>query len=366
MKSAYLTGLRQLEICDELEPKITRPDEVLLRIDRVGICGSDVHYYLSGRIGDQVLKYPATVGHECAGTVVEIGPAVERLRPGDRVAVDPAIVCGQCDQCRGGRSNTCREVLFMGCPGEAPGALTEYCVLPEANCLPIPGNVTLEQAALAEPLSVALHAIRLAGDDPDLRGAKMGLSPSHGPDVRIAVLGAGPIGLGVLLCAKARAPCTAYVADLIDERLKVARRCGADWTGNAHRHDAAALIARQEPQGLDLVFECSGDPACIDQGQRLLAPGGTLVLVGIPPADRVGFDPHLARRKELSFRNVRRQRDCMIPAIQMIAEGQIDVSPLMTHRFALEQGREAFELVAGYRDGVIKAIVDVSAVQSGP
>jgi L-iditol 2-dehydrogenase len=346
MKVAYFTGLRELEIRDAPEPRLQRPGDVLLRIDRVGVCGSDVHYYLNGRIGDQVLKYPATIGHECAGTVIEVGPAVEHLRPADRVAVDPAIVCGQCDQCRAGRPNTCRELQFMGCPGEALGAVAEYRVLPAENCFPIPQNMTLDQAVLVEPLSVGLHAVRLG---------------QLASEMRVAVFGAGPIGLGVLLWAKATAPCRVYMTDLFEERLEVARRCGADWTGHASRDDVAAAIRGQEPRGLDLVFECSGDPACIDQAQRLLTPGGTLVLVGIPPVDQVSFDPHVMRRAELTFKNVRRQIGCVGPVIEMIGRHQIDTAPLLTHNFPLAQIREAFELVAGYRDGVIKAVVEVSS-----
>ena len=348
MKVACLTGLRELEIHEQPEPKTERADAVLLRIDRVGVCGSDVHYYLRGRIGDQVLQYPATIGHECSGTVMEVGSAVEGLVSGDRVAVDPAMICGRCDQCRAGRLNTCRELEFMGCPGEAPGALAEYRVLPGENCLAIPENMSLDQAALVEPLSIGLHAVRLG---------------EVSPGTRIAVLGTGPIGLSVLLCAKAQAPCTIYATDLLRERLEVARQCGADWTGNAKRDDVTAAIIEQEPRGLDVVFECSGDPVCIDQAQRLLTPGGTLVLVGIPATPQVDFDVHLMRRRELSFKNVHRQRGCVQPVIDWIAQGRIDPDPLLTHRFPLARIREAFELVAGYHDGVVKAVLDLSGAE---
>ncbi len=345
MKVAYFTGLRELEIREEPRPKLDRPDAVLLRIDRVGVCGSDVHYYRNGRIGDQVVEYPATIGHECAGTVVEVGSAVGRLRPADRVAVDPAMVCGECDQCLAGRPNTCRELQFMGCPGEAPGAVAEYRVLPAENCFAIPEGVTLEQAVLVEPLSVGLYAVRLG---------------RLGQEMRVGIFGAGPIGLSVLLCAKARASCRVYMTDLLDERLEVARQCGADWTGNAAGEDVEGAIGGREPRGLDLVFECSGDPACIDRAQRLLGPGGTLVLVGIAPVEQVSFDPHIMRRMELTFKNVRRQIGCVRPVIEMIGRGQIDPGPLLTHRFPLGRIREAFELVAGYRDGVIKAVIGLS------
>jgi len=348
MKVAHFTGLRELEIVEVPKPKLDRSDSVLLRIDRVGVCGSDVHYYVRGAIGDQTIEYPATLGHECAGTVMEVGAAVGALKPGDRVAVDPAMVCGQCDQCRVGRLNTCRKLQFMGCPDEAPGAVAEYRVVPAGNCLPLPDGVTLDQAVLVEPLSVALYAVGL-GEVP--------------PAARIAVFGAGPIGLGVLLCAKARTPCHVFVTDLLDQRLEVARRCGADWTGNAETEDVTAAISEQEPLGLDLVFECSGDPACIDRAQQLLAPGGKLMMVGIPPTKQIDFNVHWMRRKELTFKNVRRQKGCVAPAIRLIDEGRIDANRLLTHRFPLDQIREAFELVAGYRDGVIKAVVDISAAE---
>lgn len=345
MKAAFFTALRQVELREVPDPKLQQPDEVLLRIDRVGVCGSDVHYYTHGRIGAQGLRYPATVGHECSGTVLEVGPAVERLQPGDRVAIDPAIVCGTCDQCRAGRLNTCRNVRFMGCFDQTPGALAEYSVMPAENCLKLPESLSLDEGALLEPLSVGLHAVRL-GD--------------VYPAARVAVLGAGPIGLSVVACAKAVAPCSIYVTDPLDYRLEAARQCGADWTGNPKQTDVVCEILDRDPWGLDLVFECSGDPACINQAQELLTPGGTLVLVGIPEEVMVPVDVHVMRVKELTFKNVRRQKGCLAPAIRLLAEQQIDARPLVTHRFALTETREAFELVAGYREGVIKAIVDVS------
>lgn len=345
MKVACFTALHCIELLDAPEPVLRRPGDVLLRIDRVGICGSDVHYYREGRIGDQVLQYPATLGHECSGSVLETGPAVRGLKAGDRVAVDPAFPCGECDQCLGGRAHTCRRLLFMGCPGEAPGALAERYVAPAACCAAIPASMSLDEAMLVEPLSIGLHAVRLS---------------QLAAGMKIAILGAGPIGLSVLLCAKATAPCTAFLTDLLDQRLAVARQCGADTVLNARRSDVVATIAQAQPQGLDLVFECSGDPACVEQGQSLLGPGGALVMVGIPPLDAVAFDPHRARRFELRFQAVRRQNDCVRPVIGLIASRRLDPAPLLTHHFPLSRISAAFELVAGYSDGVIKAAVDVS------
>ena len=350
MKSAFFTAIHQIEILDEPVPSISRADEVLVRIDRLGVCGSDVHYFTDGRIGDDIVPLPASLGHECAGTVVEVGPSVESLSVGDRVAVDPAVACGECDQCMKGRSNTCRNMNFMGCPNQGPGAAAEFRVLPAGNCFVVPEGITLDQAALVEPLSVGLYAVRMAA----LR-----------PEAKIAILGSGPIGLSVLLSAKATGTCTTFVTDLLDARLAVARTCGADWTKKTIQdHPAAATelenaIRGEVPDGLDVVFECTGDPRCIDQAQRLLTPGGTLIMIGITPETQVTFDAHLMRRTELTFKNVRRQEDCMKPVIDLMAAGKINADPMLTHHFPLDKIQEAFELVAGYRDGVVKAMVDI-------
>ena len=323
---------------------------MLLQIDRVGICGSDVHYYLEGRIGDQVLQYPATLGHECSGTVLETGPAVRGLKAGDRVAVDPAFPCGACDQCLSGRAHTCRRLRFMGNPGQAPGAAAERYVAPAACCAAIPASMSLDEAMLVEPLSIGLHAVRLS---------------QLAAGMKIAILGAGPIGLSVLLCAKATAPCTALVTDLLDERLAVARRCGADavWNAAAERRCRGDRPSRAAGAGPGLrVFRRSGL-----RGAGPIAPAARrrLMMVGIPPVDAVAFDPHRMRRFELRFQAVRRQNDCVLPVIRLIADGGSIPSPLLTHRFPLSEISAAFELVAGYRDGVIKAVVDVSRLDRG-
>jgi L-iditol 2-dehydrogenase len=347
MKLAQFTGLRKIEIVEGPHPTPAATDDVLVKIERLGVCGSDVHYFREGRIGNQVVAFPASLGHECAGTIVEIGSGVTTLKPGDRVAIDPSISCGTCDQCLAGRENTCRNLRFMGSPGEAPGAAAEFTVLPARNCFPLPDSISLEVGVLVEPLAIGLHAVRLAA-------IRDGSS--------IGILGAGPIGLSVLFCAKAIVPsCTVIMTDLLDERLAAATRCGADWTANARdkEKDVLATIARQRPLGLDIVFECSGDPAAIDHAQRLLAPGGMLMLVGIPPVERVSFDPHPTRRRELTLKNVRRQTGCMAAVIELIADGRIDPRPMLTHRFPLARIAEAFELVEGYRDGVIKAIIEI-------
>jgi L-iditol 2-dehydrogenase len=345
MKAAFLTAIRQIQVREAPEPKLNGPRDVLVKVETVGVCGSDVHYYNAGRIGSQRVEFPWITGHECAGTVVAVGPAVTHLRPGERVAIDPLAPCGACDQCRAGRAHTCRNQKFLGCPGQLPGALCEFLVMPAESCFPVPENLTAVQAAVVEPFSIGVYARQLSLARP---GAK------------IAVLGTGPIGLCVLLACRAEGECTIFATDLVDERLEVARRCGAAWVGNPTRQDIVAEISRLEPLGLDFVFECAGEQETLDQGVELLKPGGTLLIVGIPEQDRVGFSIHLMRRKELRIENVRRQNLCMAPAIELVARGAVCLDPLVTHHFPLEETQAAFEMVAARRDGVVKAVIHVT------
>jgi L-iditol 2-dehydrogenase len=205
--------------------------------------------------------------------------------------------------------------------------------------------MTLVQAAAVEPFSIGLYAQRMARLED---GAK------------IAILGAGPIGLCTLLASRAAARCTAYVTDLLDERLEVARRSGATWTGNPRKCDVVQAINQMEPLGVDFVFECAGQQETVDQAVEILKPGGTLLIIGIPEVDRLSFPIHSARRKELTIRNVRRQNECMAPAIEMVASGKVNLDTIVTHHFSLAETKKAFDLVADYRDGVVKAIIHVS------
>lgn len=346
MRAMMLTGKRRMALRRIPLPRLKKPDDVLLRIDAVGVCGSDVHYYLDGRIGCQVVRYPYPVGHECAGTVKAVGRSVRGLRPGDRVAIEPAVACGVCDQCRCGRPHTCRNLLFLGCPNQLGGSMTDFMVMPARCCYTIPAGMTAERAALVEPLSIGLYAADLAGD---IRGRAIG------------ILGSGPIGLCVLLSTRLRGAGKVYITDKIEARLKAAQRAGATWTGNPDRTDIVAAIGRREPLLLDVVFECCGQQAAVDQALKLLKPGGTLVMVGIPTVPRIALDIDLARRKEIAFQNVRRQNHCFEPALRMLANGTINADFMITHRFPFERSRQAFEQVAGYRDGVIKAMLDLRA-----
>jgi L-iditol 2-dehydrogenase len=345
MLAMRLTGIRQMRMFDTAKPKIVRDNDVLIRMTQVGVCGSDVHYYTSGKIGSQIVQYPFTVGHEGAGIVENTGSAVTRVKPGDRIAIEPAVSCLQCDQCRAGRPHTCRNLLFLGCPGQIEGCLKEYLVMPDNCCYPIPDSMSLVEASLSEPLAIGVYAVKLA----DLHA-----------DANIGIIGCGPIGLSVLLAVKNQMCNNVYVTDKIDARLKFAKSLGADWIGNHNSGNTTAQIINCEPALLDTVFECCGQQDAVNQALKILKPGGKLVMVGIPETDSIAFNMDDMRRKELCVQNVRRQNHCVQTALDMIASRKCIVGPMATHHFRFSETAEAFDLVANYRDGVIKAMINIS------
>jgi L-iditol 2-dehydrogenase len=342
MKAAVLTGIRTIEIKEVPTPSLRSDKDILLRVTAVGLCGSDLQYYAAGRIGSDVVRYPFIIGHECVAVAEKVGKEVENIKPGDRVVVEPAVSCGECDQCLQGRPNTCRNLRFLGCPGQLDGSLAELIVMPGSNCYPLEKDIPTKQAILAEPLSIGIYSIRLMG------------KPSVS---RIAILGSGPIGLSVGLAAQDIGIQKIDMTDKIEDRLVASKKVGAVWTGNPDRTDIVAKIMEMEPSGLDAVFECCGDQDALDQAVELLKPGGKLLIVGIPETDLVTFDAHRLRRKEIIIRNIRRQNACIPAAIDLISRKHPDLDFMVTHAFTLEETQKAFDLVENYRDGVIKAII---------
>ncbi len=343
MKSMMLTGIRQMEMKDVPAPEIIKDSDVLIRLKVLAVCGSDVHYYVSGKIGSQVVEYPFPVGHECAGIVEKVGSSVKNVKPGDRIAVEPAMSCNECDQCKSGRPHTCRNLTFLGCPGQADGSLSEFIVMPEHSCFPIPDHMTFDQAAISEPLAIGVYAVN--------RSIPM-------KDAKIGILGFGPIGMSVQLPAIAKGAEKIYATDKIDDRLHIARESGATYAGNVTNTDVAKEILELEPQGLDVIFECCGQQEAIEQAFDLLKPGGVLMLIGIPEFDRWSFPVDKGRHKEVTIINVRRQNGAVEETLDILANGTVDVSNMPTHRFSFADTKKAFDLVASYGDGVMKAMID--------
>jgi len=343
MKALVLTGSKQLEIIEVPQPKIVNNTDVLLKLAYVGICGSDIRYYEDSRVGAQVVTYPYRIGHECSATVAQVGKAVKNVRVGDKVVVEPAVSCHKCDQCKMGRENTCRNLKFLGTPGQFDGCLCEYMVMPEESCLVIDDKLTLVQAAMCEPFTIGVYA------------AKQGQGPCSD---KIAILGSGPIGLSCMTAARIKGAKKIYMTDKINSRLAVAKRHGADWAGNPDQSDIVKQINELQPGGVDVVYECAGQQSTIDEGIEILRPGGKIVLVGIPREERVSFSIDKIRRKEITIVNIRRQNRSTEDAIKLLAEKKANIDFMVTHRFNFEDSIKAFDIVAGYKDGVIKAMIE--------
>ncbi|MBL7215834.1 MAG: alcohol dehydrogenase catalytic domain-containing protein [Phycisphaerae bacterium] len=346
MKSQMLTAIGQVELREVPAPAIGNPNDVLLKIAYVGVCGSDVHYYETGRIGSQVVQFPFTVGHECSATVVDFGSAVNGLEKGEPVVVEPAVSCWQCDQCKAGRPHTCRQLKFLGCPGQIEGCLSEYLVMPAECCFPTKEKITLQQGVLCEPFAIGVYAVGQSQ-------LQVGQTA--------AILGAGPIGLSCLAAAQVRSATNIYVTEKISERIKIANNAGATWVGNPDSENVVASILKQQPDGVDIVYECAGQQETLDHAIEILKPGGKLMAIGIPRQSRVSFCPDLIRRKEISVINVRRQNHCTQKAIDLLAEDKVNLDFMITHTFDFNRTSEAFDLVANYREGVVKALIKVES-----
>jgi L-iditol 2-dehydrogenase len=338
-----LSGIKKMEMKKVPDPLIINEKDVKIKMKVVGICGSDIHYFVNGRIGSQIVDFPFTLGHEGAGDVVETGTGVTRVRPGDRIAIEPAMPCMECDQCIAGRPHTCRKLRFLGCPGQAEGCLSEYIVMPESSCFPIEDNMSYDEAVISEPLAIGVYAVRQA---------------VHVKGLTAGILGFGPIGMSVMMAGFAAGTGKTYVTDKIGRRTAMALETGAAWSGNPGSEDVVKEILKKEPGGLDMIFECCGSQDAMDQAIDLVKPGGKIMIVGIPEFDNWSFNADKIRRKEINLVNIRRQNHALEETINLLASGKINLKSMVTHRFAFEESPDAFNLVAGYRDGVMKAMID--------
>lgn len=344
VKAVQLTGIRQMKIAELPKPQIERDTDVLVKVKVVGVCGSDMHYYTEGRIGSNEVEYPYIVGHECSGIVEQAGKAVNRVKVGDEVVVNPAQSCYECDQCRMGRENTCRNLRFLGTPGGGTGCLCEYIVMPERNLFNITGKMNLETAALCEPFTIGVYTIQQAGIKKDSSAA---------------IFGAGPIGLSCMIAAKETGIERVYMTERVEARCKAAAEHGACWVGNPDKQSVVEGICSQESLGVDVALECAGRQSTLDEAIKVLRPGGILAIIGIPGFERISFRIDTIRRKELTILNIRRQNRCEEKAIELITSGKVNIDFMLTHRFAIEKTAEAFDMVEGYRDGVIKAVIEL-------
>src|SRR5258708_35697376 len=292
------------------------PNEVLVEMKAIGVCGSDVHYYEHGKIGSVVVRQPLILGHEAAGVIVEVGEGVSKERTGQRVALEPGVPCRICRECRSGRYNLCRNVQFFGTP-PVDGAFTNYVTIPTDFAYTLPDQLSFEEGALIEPLSVGLWACRKA----QLQGGD-----------RVLVTGAGPIGLMAMKVAFALGAADVILTDIFPQRLEVARKLGATRTVNVAQESLADAGIEA-----DVLIECSGNPSALKDGIRTLRPAGKAVAVGMGPGEEMSVPISFLQNNEITFTGIFRYANTYQDAIALVATGRIDLNPLITGRYSLEQ-----------------------------
>ena len=343
MRASRLHGVRDLRLEDLLRPA-AGTGQVLLKVAAVGVCGSDVHYYLHGRIGSQVVTGPIIMGHEFAAWIAGLGPGVQDLSIGQLVAVDPAISCGQCEPCQQGHPNLCPYVRFCGTP-PIDGVFAEYTLMPADNCFPLPPEIGPVEGAMLEPLGIAIHSV-------DLAHLQAGAT--------VAVLGAGPIGLLIAAVARAAGASAIYMTEPLPHRRQFALDYVASATLDPDTTDVVSEIMRlTDGRGVDVAFEAAGASDTPQQAAAVARIGGKVILAGIPADDTLILNASTVRRKGLALKAVRRMKHTYPRAIRLVQAGSVDLKPLASHHFPLERITDAFELVANYQDGVLRAIVQV-------
>jgi L-iditol 2-dehydrogenase len=341
VKAVRLYAPRSLRIDELAQPELGE-DEVAVRVAAVGICGSDLHYYCDGFIGETVASDPLVLGHEFAGTIEAVGRRVRGLSVGQLVAVDPAIPCGTCESCQQGSPNICPSVRFAGTP-PTDGGLRELLAWPAAQIVAVPSTMTPTVAALLEPLGVALHAVNLAH--------------IHLAD-RVAVLGVGPIGLLIVRLARLSGAVQVVATDKNPVRLELARRLGATEVINVRDDEPVRRIRDStRGRGVDVAFEVAGVPETPMHGVDALRPGGTLVVVGIFPDDRIPLTSSAPRRKGLTIKLVRRMKHVYSRAIALVEHRQVDLESIVSHRYPREAAPAAFEHLTSDRSDAVKIVV---------
>jgi L-iditol 2-dehydrogenase len=320
MKTLRLHGPHDLRFHEEPVPQ-PGAGESLLQVKAVGICGSDLHWFQEGNIGDTTLDHPLILGHEFTAVTPK----------GERVAVEPSISCNNCEYCQRGDPNLCEHLIFAG-HGVHDGALCQQMAWPEHCLFPIPDGLSEAEATLLEPLGIALHAV-------DLGQLQVGMT--------VGVFGVGPIGLLVLQLARLSGANKVVVTDKLPHRLEAARALGvsgAILAGTASEHQE--VITATGKGGVDVAFEVAGENEAVATAVACTRPGGRIILAGIPADDQTSFSASAARRKGLSLKLVRRMKHTFPRAIQLVKSGQINFKPLVTHTFQFEQAKQAFELAA--------------------
>ena len=344
MKVAVMLGIGKIGFEERDIPK-AKDDEVLVKLEYVGICGSDLHYYETGAIGDYVVKPPFVLGHEPGGTVVEVGKNVKHLKVGDRVALEPGKTCGHCEFCKTGRYNLCPDVVFFATP-PVDGVFQEYVAHEADLCFKLPDNVSTLEGALIEPLAVGFHAA-IQGD------AHLGQ--------RAVVMGAGCIGLVSMMALKARGVSEVYMVDIMEKRLEKALELGATGVINGAREDVLERVKElTDGAGMDLVIETAGTEITTRQAIHMAKKGSTIVLVGYSKSGEMTLPMSLVLDKELTFKTVFRYRHIYPMAIDAVAAGKVNLKGIVTDVFELDEAQKAMDYSVNNKADIVKAVIHIA------
>ena len=344
MKVAVMLGTGKMGFEERDIPK-AKDDEVLVKLEYVGICGSDLHYYETGAIGDYVVEPPFVLGHEPGGTVVEVGKNVKHLKVGDRVALEPGKTCGHCEFCKTGRYNLCPDVVFFATP-PVDGVFQEYVAHEADLCYKLPDNVSTLEGALIEPLAVGFHAA-IQGD------AHLGQ--------RAVVMGAGCIGLVSMLALKSRGVSEVYVVDIMEKRLEKALELGAAGVINGAEEDVLERVKElTDGAGMDLVIETAGTEITTRQAIHMAKKGSNIVLVGYSKSGEMTLPMSLVLDKELTFKTVFRYRHIYPMAIDAVAAGKVNLKGIVTDVFGLDEVQKAMDYSVNNKADIVKAVIRIA------
>lgn len=343
MKVAVMNGIGKMDLIERDIP-IVKENEVLVKLDYVGICGSDLHYYENGRIGDYIVEPPFVLGHEPGGVVVEVGNKVKHLNIGDRVALEPGKTCDHCEFCKTGRYNLCPDVIFFATP-PVDGVFQEYVAHEADLCFKLPENVSTLEGALIEPLAVGFHAA-IQG------GARIGQTA--------VVMGAGCIGLVSMMALKAMGVSNVYIVDIMEKRLEKALELGATGIINAKEKNAIEEVMKiTNNNGCDLVIETAGTEITTVQAIHMAKKGSNIVLVGYSKSGEMTLPMSLVLDKELTFKTVFRYRHIYNMAIEAVASGKVNLKGIITNEFDLDDVQKAMDYSVNNKADIVKAVIKI-------
>lgn len=343
MKVAVMNGIGKMGFIEKEVPQ-PKANEVLVKLEYVGICGSDLHYYETGRIGDYIVEPPFVLGHEPGGVVVGLGKEVKHLSVGDKVALEPGKTCGHCEFCKTGRYNLCADVIFFATP-PVDGVFQEYVCHEADLCFKLPENVSTIEGALIEPLAVGFHA------------AIQGKAQAGQTAV---VMGAGCIGLVTMMALKAMGVSNVYVVDIMEKRLEKALELGATGVINSKETDSIEMIMKlTDGKGCDLAIETAGAEITTIQCINMAKKGTNVVLVGYSKTGEMTLPMSLVLDKELTFKTVFRYRHIYPMAIEAVANGKVNLKGIVTDEFTLDEVQKAMDYSVNNKSDIVKAVIKI-------